>query len=240
MPPIALPPRAGCTLWLIALGGAATSGAHAVLAADERERAARFRFDRDRHRFVIGRAALRELLAAQVGESAAALRFTYGEQGKPALAQAPHCRFNLSHSGDWGLLALDPLGTCDALGVDIEILRPIRDAVPLAATVLDAGDTQALAALAPAAVPRAFFTAWTRGEACLKAMGTGFSGPNPPAVGLDPAARRVRLALPGADERMAWVESFDLPEAGAIGSLALVLPGKAQCREYEHEMADAA
>ncbi|MBS0454279.1 MAG: 4'-phosphopantetheinyl transferase superfamily protein [Proteobacteria bacterium] len=234
MPPVALPPRAGCALWLIALGGMAPASAQAVLSGDERERAGRFRFERDRQRFVLARAALRELLGAHLGESAAALRFTYGEQGKPALAQAPHCRFNLSHSGDWGLLAIDPLGACDALGVDIELLRPVSDALALAAAVLDTGDTRALAALAPAQVPRAFFTAWTRGEACLKAMGTGFSGPNPPAVGLDAAPRRVRMALPGTRERMAWVESFDLPEADAIGSLAVFH------KEHEHAMANDA
>ena len=36
------------------------------LSADERERAARFRFDRDRNRFIVCRGTLRELLAARL------------------------------------------------------------------------------------------------------------------------------------------------------------------------------
>jgi len=46
-----------------------------TLAADERERAARFRFAEHRDRFIAGRGLLRELLAAYLDRSAAALRF---------------------------------------------------------------------------------------------------------------------------------------------------------------------
>lgn len=238
MPPIALPPRAGCSLWLVPLGSPAPPSALAVLSADERERAARFVFERDRNRFVTARAALRDLLAAHVGEPAQALRFTYGMQGKPALVQAPHCRFNLSHSDDWGVVALNQLSDGSDVGVDIEWLRPVADALSLAEATLDACDTRALAALAPELRSLAFLTAWTRGEACLKALGTGFAGPKPPAVGTDAAPRRVCLALPAGGERVALIESFDLPQAGAIASIAVAAPHCAP--RAEREMAQVA
>src|SRR5262245_12891009 len=57
-----------------------------TLAPDERERAARFRFERDRLRFVAGRAALRCILALYLGLAPHEVAFEQGTHGKPALA----------------------------------------------------------------------------------------------------------------------------------------------------------
>ena len=60
----------------------------ALLSRDERERARRFRFDRERDRFVVGRGLLRLLLGRYVDADAAELRFEYGRHKKPALLGA--------------------------------------------------------------------------------------------------------------------------------------------------------
>lgn len=224
MATVALPPRAGCALWLIALDSPSRPGAADLLSADERERAARFVFDRDRHRFIAARAAMRELLGAHLGEPAAALRFAYGPQGKPDLVDAPECRFNLSHSGGWGILALN-LGEGE-IGVDIERLRDMPDALSLAAFSLNPRDVQTLEAVEPPQRSHAFLTAWTRGEACLKALGTGFSGSGIPIVGIESAPARIRLAATGADDGVALIETFELNEAQAIASLVVMTPDK--------------
>ena len=48
----------------------------------------RFAFERDRRRFVVGRGALRNILASYVGGQTGEIRFAYGEHGKPMLAES--------------------------------------------------------------------------------------------------------------------------------------------------------
>src|SRR6184192_3889038 len=67
-----------------------------VLSDDECERAARFRFDRDRRRFVAGRSALRSLLASYLDADPVEVAFGYGPQGKPFVSNST-LSFNVSH-----------------------------------------------------------------------------------------------------------------------------------------------
>ena len=62
------------------------AGLHATLSADERGRAARFHFERDRKHFIAARGLLRELLGRYLARAPASLRFAYGPRGKPFLA----------------------------------------------------------------------------------------------------------------------------------------------------------
>jgi 4'-phosphopantetheinyl transferase len=92
---------------------------HSLLNPAERERAARFRFERDRRRYVVARGRLRELIGARLGRRPEALQFDYGRKGKPRLSdRALH--FNLSHSDDVALYAFS--SGCD-IGVDIEAIH---------------------------------------------------------------------------------------------------------------------
>ena len=71
----------------------------AALTPDERERAQRFHFDRDRRRFVVARGVLREILGRRLALAPAMIRFAYNEYGKPSLREdAGGLRFNASHS----------------------------------------------------------------------------------------------------------------------------------------------
>ena len=72
------------------------------LAEDERVRARRFHFAKDRHVFVLGKRLVRSVLGEALQESAAALVFEAGPHGKPRLAGAAArsgLDFNLAHSG---------------------------------------------------------------------------------------------------------------------------------------------
>src|SRR5205823_11883911 len=74
-----------------------------VLSCDEQRRADRFRFERDRSRYIVGRALLRTLLAGYLQTEPGELEFEYGEFRKPVLREGPW--FNLSHSGPIALYA---------------------------------------------------------------------------------------------------------------------------------------
>jgi 4'-phosphopantetheinyl transferase len=147
----------------------------ALLSEEEAERAGRFRFEADRVRWTRSRSSLRAILSRYAGDAPEALRFVYGTHGKPALSPAPaiefnDIEFNLSHAGDWALIAV---ARSVPVGVDIERIRPNVD---IAALLRRLGETGL-----PAAVPD-LFQAWTRREARTKAAGGALFDPPLEAV----------------------------------------------------------
>ena len=105
-----------------------------VLSEDERWRAQRYAFRRDRVRFIAARSFLRRTLGRHRGVDPASLRFAYGLCGRPELEDAPTLQFNLSYSSDQALLAVSRNGP---LGVDLEARRPLPDLEGLALQVMD-------------------------------------------------------------------------------------------------------
>ena len=146
----------------------------AILAADERERAARFRFSEHRDGFIAGRGLLRELLGRYLDRPAAALRFEQGAQGKPMLAgvdAAPSLHFNLSHSGNRVLYAV----ARREVGVDIEARQRRVDYAAVLERVCTPREWAVFQALPAARLQPAFFACWTRKEAMAKAWGGGLA-----------------------------------------------------------------
>src|SRR5271155_5100519 len=70
-----------------------------LLAPDESDRAARFRFPPLQQSFILARGALRILLGRYLNTAPGDLEFGYGFKGKPALAAPYRLQFNASHSG---------------------------------------------------------------------------------------------------------------------------------------------
>ena len=146
----------------------------ATLAADERERAARFRFPEHRDHFIVGRGLLRELLGAYLNCPAAALDFEQGARGKPALAGTDAetgLHFNLSHSGDRVLYAV----ARREVGVDLECLDRNVNHVAILERVCAPSEWVAFQALPAERIQPAFFACWTRKEAIAKALGGGLT-----------------------------------------------------------------
>lgn len=215
--PFTLPVDApGCTLWRIDLDQHVPAAALARLSADELARARRFVFERDRQRFIAAHAALRQLLGQHTGHPSETLRLMAGRFGKPAMAPAG-LHFNLSHSQGIGLVALS---TGDEPGVDVEWVRPMPDALALAAAYFSPTEHAALAACPEPLRDRAFFVCWTRKEACLKAIGIGLDlATDGFEVGIAPEAQDVTIATPDGVEHLR-LQSFEDGD-GAIGALAL-------------------
>ncbi len=196
-------------LWLVRLAQGGTEADVRLLDARERERAARFHFERDRHRYVDAHVALRHALAARTGRPAGALGFESGAFGKPRLAGEPRCAFSLSHSDELALIALADAGD---IGVDLERVRALPDLDALAQQCLTAGERQELGALPLADRERAFLQLWTRKEACLKAIGTGLSvEPAAFAVGWQANETPVRIAT-ASGPRDVLVQSVTLAD----------------------------
>src|SRR5713226_9608883 len=80
-----------------------------ILSTDERARAERFYFQKDRERFTIARGFLRIILGRYLNMEPCCLQFRYNPYGKPALANESGgngLRFNLSHSDGLALYAI--------------------------------------------------------------------------------------------------------------------------------------
>lgn len=145
-----------------------------TLADDEHDRAARFRFDRDRDAFIIARGTLRSLAGRYTDRPPGALGFGYLDKGKPYLTEpaGESLRFNVSHSGALALIAFSR--GCE-IGVDIEQRRPLDDLLALARISFSVREYAALCALPPDDHCAAFFACWSRKEAFIKATGEGVS-----------------------------------------------------------------
>jgi len=142
-----------------------------TLSADEVSRAGRFYFARDRDAYIAARGVLRTLIAGYTGTAPGALVFGYRDKGKPYLeAPAGELRFNVSHSGEFALLAFARRGE---LGVDIEQRRALDDLLRLAEASFSAHEYAVLCGLPAAAHSDAFFACWSRKEAFIKATGEG-------------------------------------------------------------------
>jgi len=162
-------------LWLLDLSGMPPHEAIAWLSGEERARAARFVFPRNRERYFNAHIALRVVLESYCGIKPHHQRFRLGPDGKPALVDPPDCHFSLSYAGDMALLGVD---YDTPVGVDIECDRPIPDADELSALHFHPRERQALSSMPdPLRHGAGFLQGWTRKEACLKALGHGLTMP---------------------------------------------------------------
>src|ERR1700734_513052 len=114
-------------LWAVRLEASEENFARAFswLSPDEVERADRFRFEKHRRAFVLGRAVLRGFIASYLRIAPTELSFTYGLKGKPALGDGAHSlRFNVSNSSSNSADLAAYAFTLDCeIGVDIEHRR---------------------------------------------------------------------------------------------------------------------
>jgi 4'-phosphopantetheinyl transferase len=147
-----------------------------TLAPDERERAARFHFQKDRDHFITARALLRAILSTYLKVRPDHLSFGYTAHGKPFLvgANGGDVRFNVSHSHG---LALFAVARGRDLGVDLEYMRPEVAGEQIAERFFSATEVASLRALPVSQQTEAFFNCWTRKEAYIKARGEGLSHP---------------------------------------------------------------
>jgi len=193
-PPAELPAlEASVHVWAVRLDdpGVDLERGRDWLSPAERERAARFIFDRDRRRYLVAHIALHDILSRYLPIEPAHLSFDLGPNGKPKLNQmttSSAIEFNLSHSNEMALLAI---AYGREVGVDIEHVREKFGFQEVAERFFTAKEVAAMRGLPATLRRQAFFKCWTSKEAFLKAKGTGLSG----------ALDEVEISL-GSDEQV--------------------------------------
>ncbi len=176
MPPVLTADEAH--VWAVSLVDSELSANEclAVLSTDERARADEFRLDEPRRQFIVTRGVLRTLLGRYLGERPEDISFSFEAVAKLRLANkyaASKLRFNVSHSGDLALIAVN-LG-CD-VGIDVERCRPVNQLEQLARRSFHPDEISELLATESETRNDVFLRCWTAKEAVLKAYGAGIAG----------------------------------------------------------------
>jgi len=192
-------------IWRVSLDSypASAQRADSTLSADESERAAKFHFKKDRHRFILAHACLRDILSRYLHCDTGQINFSTNAYGKPILLSNTEIEFNLSHSGDYILIAV---ARGHKVGVDVEHLRMDLEHDKMARRFFSQVEYNEFNAIPHEQKMIAFFNCWTRKEAYIKAHGLGMSLPldsfdvscslNEPAV--------LRATRPDPNEASKW------------------------------------
>jgi len=194
------------------------------LTPEEKARADRFYFERDRLRFTLAHSGLRRLLGAMVGREPAELRFGAMTHGKPVLCDLD-LEFNLSHSGDYAMLAV----STQRVGVDIELHRHHADRIHLARRVFAPAEFEQFSAASGSERKTVFYRGWTLKEAFIKAHGRGL-GFGLKRFWMDLSPVRERLVRFGRDSDESQWTAYTL-DAPTGYSAAVCAPGRDHCIE---------
>jgi 4'-phosphopantetheinyl transferase len=212
-----------------------------TLAEEEKSRAARLYFQRDRDRFIIAHGILRAILGLYLNRAPHALSFNHGSQGKPTLELEPEVddvRFNLSHSR---AVALYAIARGREVGIDVEFVRPEVETDQIADRFFSSTEIASLRALPRNSRKNAFFLCWTRKEAYIKARGEGLSLPlDRFDVSLIPGDSAALLRTrPDPDEAGRW-SLRELPLTSGYAA-ALAVEGRGwslSCWQWPHLQAN--
>jgi 4'-phosphopantetheinyl transferase len=230
------PPLPDIDLWLLStesVKAADLATLQACLTPQEQAQLQRMRAAQGQRQFTLSRGCLRYLIGHYIGATPESLCFSYGWRGKPALKQSGYgkdtgLQFNLSHSGERLLVAVSGAASVMAIGVDLEVLRPVTHLSGLCRRCLTSAETDAVLSLPRAETNQRFFRYWTGKEACLKALGLGIVDSmqsleltlNYPALTLAPTP--VGVTTQGDLEHPGQLYQWQ-PEPGYVGAIAVQL-----------------
>ncbi|MGY4786615.1 4'-phosphopantetheinyl transferase family protein [Bacillus sp. OHL2] len=139
------------------------------VSSEKRAAAERFRFLIDARRTLLGEVLVRQTIHDMYDLPMDQIVFETEGNGKPVVRQLPSFHFNLSHSGDWVVYAVD-----DApVGIDIEEIKPIDLAI--AKRFFSADEYQDLLSQPAERQEAYFFHLWSMKEAFIKLTGKGLS-----------------------------------------------------------------
>lgn len=195
-----------------------------LLSKDEMERASRFKFDLDRDLFIKGTGMLRLLIQNYTGISASDITFDQSEFGKPEITKGQNTtnlNFNLSNSQNWLCIGFI---LNEAIGVDIEIIKPIKDYFDVANKFFSDFEIKQIKSFSANEALQAFYSCWTSKEAFIKFSGEGLSYPlkqfdiKIKVLDVDEVFQYT-LIVKNANEKF-FVESFKL-NSESVGAFAL-------------------
>jgi 4'-phosphopantetheinyl transferase len=147
-----------------------------MLSKHELEQLQRYRYEQDRHRYLVSHALLRTVLSRYLNVEPECWEFVSNQYGRPAIIDTPESlplKFNLTHT--IGLCACVVTMTSQC-GIDAEMMTRNNRLMPIAERMLSTIELETLRDLQDADLRERFFSYWTLREAYVKALGTGLGG----------------------------------------------------------------
>jgi len=146
-----------------------------ILSVDELTRQQRYVSEKSRHRELLTRVLVRTTLSRYEDVNVREWCFSVGEYGKPEIATSlpTDLRFNLSHAGDYIVVAVT---RCRDIGVDVEYIHRKTNYMGIARRYFLAMEIADLSALSGESQRGRFYDYWTLKEAYLKGCGLGLMG----------------------------------------------------------------
>ncbi len=135
------------------------------------EQASKYRFFQGVQRKILGDALMRMAVWMNFGVEPKQLIIALGSAGKPYLISHPDIHFNISHSGQWVVVAV---ADCE-IGIDVERIKKVN--LRIAERFFSESEKQQLFGLPENLQTDFFFDLWTLKESFLKAIGTGLTKP---------------------------------------------------------------
>jgi len=145
-----------------------------LLSVDEKKRAQKFRFEKDRNCYIIARGCLRLLLSRYCKIESGKIQFYYSKNNKPYIKDHSNIKFNVSHSKDVIIIGFN---LDHEIGVDVEKVDLKINYKEIATSFFSQEEITELMGLSDAYRAQGFFNCWTRKEAFIKALGDGLSFP---------------------------------------------------------------
>ena len=148
-----------------------------ILSSDERRRAEKYHFEKDKNHFINTRAALRQILSRYLDIAPNQIEFSANQYGKPELNIEnldASLEFNFSSSRKVALCAVTRKRR---IGIDIEFINDESASAEIAERFFSPDEISALKDISEPLQAEAFFSVWTRKEAFIKAVGKGLSYP---------------------------------------------------------------
>lgn len=187
------------------------SGLIEYLSPFEKNRANRYHFSNDKNRFIISRTVLKFLLSKQTGLDVKEIVLDKYSNKKPCLPSHPSVFFNVTHAGDYALIAIAK----EPVGVDVEYVNRDFEYNEILSGIFNKSEIHEV--FNSNNKQRTFYKLWTRKEAIVKATGKGIDDHFPEIVSLD-GYHHMRPELLGNIEVL-QVFSFELNE-DYIGAVA--------------------
>lgn len=202
-----------------------------ALSFEDAKRANKHYFPKDRARYIAGHGLLRMLLGFYLGHEPARIQFVNGPNGKPFVDPAVHSsdlRFNLSDTDGVAMV-----GLCRGMeiGVDIERIRQDFPHDEIAERYYSHREKSDMDALPPEERRGAFYAAWTRKEALVKATGAGLSGIDEVQVPVAPWRPALGRVWPLTYSGTNW-NLFDLDVGEDYAATLVVESGTAELHRF--------
>ncbi|WP_349409524.1 4'-phosphopantetheinyl transferase family protein [Pseudalkalibacillus sp. SCS-8] len=139
---------------------------------DKNKRINKFMNRKDKIRSLIGDTLIRCLISKHLNIPNKAINFEVNEYGKPSLKAWNQFHFNISHSGDWVVAAIDN----KPIGIDVETMGSI-EYIEIAKSFFSQKEYQWLLSQDDKRRKKCFYKLWTSKESYIKLMGKGLSIP---------------------------------------------------------------